>query len=185
MNNGNKDIIELRRRLTSMGRDANGETFLATVRKVDTEQRTCTVEAEGVAYEDVLLHAVANPDSRGGWIQPAVGSIVLVSRIGGSNELYVAMTSEAEALHFAVGDDAEAVFSADGLTVQAGDTRFHATSAGFSVNRGQDGLRKTLEQLIDAICQLTVSTGAGPSGPPLNVDSFMTIKTNLTQYLKD
>ena len=180
-----RDILELRRRLAAMGRMPGGGCFPATVREVDTDLRTCTVEAGGVAYHDVLLHAVASADSRGGWIVPATGSVVLVARIGDSNELYVAMTSEAEAVRFSVGDEAEAVFSADGLTVRAAETTFHATPSGFAVNRGDAGLRKTLEKLIDAIYKLTVTTGVGPSGTPGNAADFMKIKEDLTQFLEE
>lgn len=179
------DIFELRRRLAAIGRVTGGETFPAIVREVDAERRTCTVEAEGVTYDEVLLHGVADPDSRGGWIQPAVGSTVLVSRIGSSNELYVVMTSQAEAVRFTVGDQIEAALSAEGLTLKADSTTFHATPDGFAVNRGASGLRQTLEKLIDAICKLTVPTGSGPSGPPANVADFVEIKTELTQYLKE
>ena len=90
------DIIELRRRLSGIGRAPGGETFPATVRGVDGDRRTCTVEAESVTYDDVLLYAVADAGRRGFCFLPAVGSIVLVSRLGGSNELYVAMFSEVD-----------------------------------------------------------------------------------------
>ena len=77
---GEADIIELRRRLSGIGRAPGGETFPATVREVDGDRRTCTVEAESVTYEEVLLYAVADAGRRGFCFLPAVGSIVLVSR---------------------------------------------------------------------------------------------------------
>lgn len=163
---GDADIIELRRRLSGIGRAPGGETFPATVREVDGDRRTCTVEAESVTYEEVLLYAVADAGRRGFCFLPAVGSIVLVSRLGGSNELYVAMFSEVDEVRLSVGDSS-----------------FSMTAEGFAAGRGGSGLLSTLEQLIDAICALTVTTGTGPSGTPINAADFMQIKEDLKNYL--
>ena len=80
---------------------------------------------------------------RGFCFLPAVGSIVLVSRLGGSNELYVAMFSEVDEVRLSVGESS-----------------FSMTAEGFVAGRRQ---RPALhpEQLIDAICALTVTTGTG------------------------
>jgi len=44
-------------------------------------------------------------------------------------------------------------------------------------------LKKLLEELIDAITKLTVPTGTGPSGPPINTSQFISIKQKLEQAL--
>ena len=44
-------------------------------------------------------------------------------------------------------------------------------------------LKAKLEALIDAINEITVPTGTGPSGKPLNAATFTTIKGELSQIL--
>ena len=51
--------------------------------------------------------------------------------------------------------------------------------------RGGSGLKKTLESLIDAIVKLTVTTGVGPSGTPINAPDFMKVKQDLSNYLEE
>ena len=46
-----------------------------------------------------------------------------------------------------------------------------------------DTLKKILEELIDAINSLTVSTPHGPSGTPLNAATFSSIKGKLDTIL--
>lgn len=48
-----------------------------------------------------------------------------------------------------------------------------------------DTLKGLLEELIDAITQLTVVTPTGLSSPPVNVATFIQIKTNLITLLSD
>lgn len=88
------------------------------MRGVDGDRRTCTVEAEDVTYDDVLLYAVADAGRRGFCFLPAVGSIVLVSRLGGSNELYVAMFSEVDEVRLSVGDSSFSM-TAEGFAAAA------------------------------------------------------------------
>lgn len=164
---GMRDIAEIRRRLAAMCAYESGETFLATVQDVDSNRRTCRVEVEGVTYHDVLLYAVDDASKGGFCFLPAVGSAVLVSRIGHSNELYVEMFSEVNEVR---------------LTVE--DSSFMMNEEGFIMQRGDSGLRRTLEKLIDALCTLTVTTGVGPSGTPVNVADFKEIKDDLKNYLR-
>lgn len=60
------------------------------------------------------------------------------------------------------------------------------TQKGFTFNFGDDfSLKKTLTQILDAILQLTVTTGVGPSGTPINVQTFTDIKNSLDNYLEE
>ena len=163
---GEADIIELRRRLSGIGRAPGGETFPATVRGVDGDRRTCTVEAEDVTYDDVLLYAVADAGRRGFCFLPAVGSIVLVSRLGGSNELYVAMFSEVDEVRLSVGRE---LFLHDGGRFRRGPRRqrpaLHPGTAHRRDMRAHGDDRD------------------GASGPPINAADFMQIKEDLKNYL--
>lgn len=180
---GQKDIAELRRRLVG-GADDEPDTFYATIASVNETTRTCVVEAEEVPYDDVLLYAVADAGRRGFCFVPTVGSPVLVSRIGGSNELYVAMFSEVDRVLLTVGDKVSAKLDENGLSFTAGDTKLEATADGLELGKGSAGLLKTLSDLCDALTQLTVPTAVGPSGVPVNAADFARIKNELKQYLK-
>lgn len=60
------------------------------------------------------------------------------------------------------------------------------TQKGFTFNFGDDfSLKKTLTQILDAILQLTVTTGVGPSGTPINAQTFTDIKNSLNNYLEE
>lgn len=137
------------------------ETFYATVVSVDKERRTCTVEVEEVRYDDVLLHAVADGEQRGFCFEPAVGSTVLVSRIGGSNELYVAMFSEVDRARLSVGEELEATLSAEGLSLSIGEAKIEATTDRIAVdapeivlNGGDHGGLVQVEELRQSLDSL-------------------------------
>lgn len=112
---GQKDITELRRAFFGSRAD-DAATFYATVTAVDEAARTCAVEAEGVPYDDVLLHAVADAGQKGFFFVPRIDSTVLVSRIGGSNELLVSMFSEVDRALLTLGDKVQASMDTDALT---------------------------------------------------------------------
>jgi hypothetical protein len=60
------------------------------------------------------------------------------------------------------------------------------TQKGFTFNFGDNfSLKKTLTQILDAILQLTVTTGVGPSGTPINAQTFTDIKNSLDNYLEE
>lgn len=60
------------------------------------------------------------------------------------------------------------------------------TQKGFTFNFGNNfSLKKTLTQILDAILQLTVTTGVGPSGTPINAQTFTDIKNSLDNYLEE
>lgn len=72
--------------------------------------------------------------------------------------------------------DAKTSFVKGNLTFEM-DDKFKIDVAGKS-------LKSKLEELIDEIGKITVTTPVGPSGPPINFAKLMTIKANLTQLLK-
>ncbi|WP_291152230.1 hypothetical protein [Flavobacterium sp. UBA7680] len=54
----------------------------------------------------------------------------------------------------------------------------------FKINAGGKSLKSKLEELIDEIGKITVTTPVGPSGPPINLNKLITIKANLAELLK-
>lgn len=73
-----------------------------------------------------------------------------------------------------------------------GNTYLEEAGAGNLVNIGAeadeaaakgDTLKSLLDETFDAILQLTVNTGVGPSTPPLNSAAFQAIKQKLSTFL--
>lgn len=79
--------------------------FQAQVSGVDESARTCTVKTGGITYGDVRLYSVVKPELKGFAFIPVVGSIVLVARIGDSNELCIVQFSEVEKVIFTIAED--------------------------------------------------------------------------------
>lgn len=80
--------------------------------------------------------------------------------------------------------DATATVNTDGIELKIGSSTITVTSGGLTLKKGGAGLKKTLESMLDAICQLTVPTGVGPSGVPNNMASFQQIKAEVSQYME-
>lgn len=195
-----KEIEELRRKL--LGGNQADTVFQAVVTKVDEQEFTCEVKRDGaVDYFDVRLRGVIDSGLQGIALIPKLQSTVLVCRIGSSNELFVCQFSEIDKVLFTArdaaftfngdkllisqGEKVTVTVDAEGLTVQAGETAFKASTAGLSLTRKNSGLKKTLDDLLKAIQNLTVTTGVGPSGPPINIQDFIQVQTDLANYLEE
>ncbi len=195
-----KDIEELRRKL--LGGNPADTVFQAVVTKVDEQEFTCEVKRDGaVDYFDVRLRGVIDSGLQGIALIPKLQSTVLVCRIGSSNELFVcqfseidkvlftardtAFTSDGDKLSLSQGEKVTVTVDADGLTVQAGETAFKVSTGGLSLTRKNSGLKKTLDDLLKAIQNLTVTTGVGPSGPPVNIADFIKVQNDLANYLEE
>jgi hypothetical protein len=76
----------------------------------------------------------------------------------------------------AVISDAKTSFKKGNLTFEM-DDKFKIDVAGKS-------LKSKLEELIDEIGKITVTTPVGPSGPPINLPQLTIIKGKLTELLK-
>lgn len=180
--------------------EAAETVFYGEVSEVDEGARTCTVIMEGIPYENVLLYAVENTELKGPVLFPKIGSTVLVERIA-NDRYFVAMFSEIEKVLLTIGEKTKAEISEESISIQAGDKTtvmadaencllqvgesvVKATEKGLTIIKGGAGLKKTLEELINAIMKLTVTTGVGPSGVPINITEFMKIKQDLNNYLE-
>lgn len=158
-------------------------SFYGRVVRVDEAKRTCDVDVQGVQYNGILLYAVENVDRKGTVKIPAVESIVLVARIDGSERLYVALFSEVDKMIFTAGEKQSIECTEEAIEIKTDETTFRIGTDGMVLNRKESGLLNTLEKLCDALCALTVTTGVGPSGVPINVKDFLDIKADLANYL--
>lgn len=73
---------------------------------------------------------------------------------------------------------------AESLTLASDQSTVRITTGGLTLKKGGSGLKKTLESILDGICQLTVPTGVGPSGVPINSAVFQQIKADLPNYME-
>ena len=179
----NERTEAIRKKLQEMfsGED---QVFLATVKEVDENEFTCTVLIDDeLEYTDVRLRSVIDQQKQGFAFVPKVGSMVLVGRIGNSDQLFVALFSEVNKVLMTAGS-LEVTVDPEKVEVKKGSSTFRQTEAGFTFTRSNEGLKKLLQDLITEITQLTVPTGVGPSGMPINAAAFTAIKTRVGNLME-
>lgn len=156
----------------------------ARVSEVDDTAMTCRVVIPGKPDRpDVRLRAVITNDA-GLTIIPSVGSDVLVALIDNRAESSVVLaTSEVDSILFKTADS-EWVLDNTGVDAQVGKTLFTAGSEGYVLKRENESLKGLLDELIDAISKITVPTGTGPSGTPVNAAVMLNIKKRLNTVFK-
>lgn len=134
---------------------------------VKVEGATCSVEhvMDGYIIEDVRLNA-ASEDDEGIIVTPKVGSYVIISSID-SILYYVSMFSEIDKVDFKCKGDVTS--SIDGK---------------YSIQNKQQSLITLVNELIDAISAITVTTAVGPSGIPVNKPQFDVIKHKFNELIQ-
>ena len=162
----------------------NDQVFPVTIKSVDEDEFTCTVLFDGeLEYTDVRLRSIIDSDKQGFCFIPTVGSMVQVGRIADSEQLFVALFSEVDKVLMNSGS-LEVIVDQSKVEVKKGNTTFKQTEAGFTLTKDSEGLKKILQDLITAITQLTVPTGVGPSGMPINTTAFQSIKTRVGNLME-
>lgn len=111
-----KGVDELRSLFNSRIRESGITSYYAEITDVNEAARTCTVDRDGIEYEDVLLYSVEQADLKGFVCIPTIGSTVIVSQIGGAERYFVSMFSEIDKVLFTVRDKVQAEINADLLT---------------------------------------------------------------------
>ncbi len=180
-----REVDEARRLLARRLQQAAYGTFYGTVEEVDEKTRTCDVRVGRIVYKGVLLYALEDGSLKGAVVIPGRDSGVLVSRIAGGNRFYVSMFSVIDKITVTIGEKQIATFCANGFEIKTDQSALGVTSEGLILKRGGAGLKKTLGDLCDALARLTVTTGVGPSGTPINKMDFQRIKQELNDYLED
>ena len=212
-----KEIDEIRRKFQSSFSGDGDAIFPAIVTEVNEDEFTCTVQRdEQVDYFDVRLRGLVKAELQGFAFIPKLESIVLVARIGKSNELFVCQFTEIDKVIFTdndlelkidlenidikkgekitihvdaeklevVNDKTKVTHEAEALTLLSDQATIKITTGGLTLKKGGFGLKKTLDKMLDGICQLTVPTALGPSGVPINLATFQQIKADLPNYLE-
>ena len=177
-----KEIDNIRQQFHALLRQAGTSNFYGKVTAVNESARTCTVEMDSIPYENVLLYSLEKPDLKGFVMIPEIGSTVLVSRVM-DERYFVSMFSGVSRIIYLVSDIAIQT-DEEGCSIKAKDTIVKVTPGGITVDKGKSGLKKTLNDLLDAIMKLTVPTAVGPSSVPVNTPDFVKIKQDLENYLE-
>ncbi|MFR9574301.1 MAG: hypothetical protein SNG79_01415 [Rikenellaceae bacterium] len=100
-----REIDELREKMRRQFASNVDSVFSAVVTEVDEELFTCTVQRdESVDYYDVRLRGLVNSELQGLAFIPKLESVVLVCRIGTSNELFVVQFTEIDKICFTNND---------------------------------------------------------------------------------
>jgi|AMZC01.1.fsa_nt_AMZC01002902.1_18 hypothetical protein len=149
----------------------NDKSNLQVAKVVKVTGNICTVDFEDgrPLLDQVRLKAVIDDDENAFLIIPKEGSYVLISPLAGNNaNQIIAAYSVVERLE---------------LKIER--TLFKIDKEGFLLSRQNDSLQNVLSDLIDAINSITVPTGTGPSGTPINSPSFNNIKLRLQKILKN
>lgn len=152
---------EFKDHVNRMVKDAAQTVISGVVSDVSETVRTCSVKAGNVTYEDVRLYGVVKGDLKGFCFIPKVGSYVLASRIGGSNELFVIMFTEVDKVLLTIGEKVEAAMDAKELTYTNDKVALKITGSGVELEAKQitlnggsfDGMVKVreLEKNLDSI----------------------------------
>lgn len=83
-----------------------------------------------------------------------------------------------------VNDKTKVTHEAEAMTFLSDRATIRITTGGLTLAKGSSGLKKTLDDLLTAIQKLTVTTGVGPSGPPVNIADFQKVQQDLSNYLE-
>ena len=163
------DSGQIRRAINEL--TANGEELYAKVCEVTAlDVSAKTVDVAPVDGTAEVFGVPLQADTQGGGLVvfPAVGSKALV-----------VFTSKHTAVAVGYGE-------IDGIAYSDTQGAEWAVKGGkVSVKNGGYSLKQALDDLIDAIGQLTVTTGVGPSGIPVNKAAFDAVKQNIANLLND
>ena len=99
-------------------------------------------------------------------LYPADGSFVWVAEIDGPGKYGLLKCS-----------------TLDKAVLTIGTSKLTITAAGYKIERGSTNLGTVLHNIITHITQLTVPTGTGPSGVPVNAAAFNIDSNDLSQIL--
>lgn len=135
------------------------------VESVDKEKATCSMIVGGQLFPVVSLRSVITQKT-GVVFYPAVQSVIFACKIPGTNRFVALSFSEIESFHITIDD-----------------TEISGSKNGVVLKRGSESLKKIISDLLDSILQMTVTTGVGPSGTPINFAQFEQLKSRLNNLL--
>lgn len=167
-----KENEELRRIFERRLEEAGTSVFYGKVTAADEAARTCTVEMDGIPYENVLLYAIEKPDLKGFVFIPAVDSQVLVKRIG-DDRYCIEMYSVIDKVILSIGEkvtatlDAETLsYTNDKVSLTITGSKVELTADEIAFNGGNLGGLVKIQELKDNLDSLKTFVEAMHSALP-------------------
>lgn len=159
-----KETDELRKLFDRRIEEAGTTVFYGKVTAVAEAARTCTVEIDGIPYENVLLYAIEKPELKGFVFIPAVNSQVLVKRIG-DDRYCVGMFSVIDKVLLTIGENVTAALDAatfnyknDKVSLTITGTKVELTADEIVFNGGGLGGLVKIQELKDSLDSLKTFT---------------------------
>lgn len=183
-----KELDEIRRKWDNRFGSDGDTVFQAVVREVDEKEFTCVVRRDGaVDYYDVRLRGTIDAGLKGLALIPALQSIVLVSRIGKSNELFVSKCTEIDKVVF-TGNDLALTVDADNIDIKKGDKiTIHADAGKLEITNDKVKVQQVGQALTITADSATVKVGAdgitlgkGGSGLKKTLDDMLAAIQTIT-----
>lgn len=148
---------------------------------VNKNNFTCKVEFnENIYVDDVKLQALES-FNEGIVVIPEENSYVLVGKILNSDQYFILAYTSIEKILIKI-KNTELITSDEGIKFKFKNTELLINDY-ISVKTTNESLLELLANLIDLIMQLTVPTGTGPSGTPINASLFNQLKQRLNNIL--
>ena len=189
--------MNLDERLTDAFRQLKGQNLPSIiawgrVASVDEDTHTCEVSLVHTRLTLPKVRLSAEPDSESHFlVLPKVGSQVLIGLMDEQLRAVVIAFSQIQRFSCKTAtstlslDKDHAVQTAGNFVLEAkkGIQLQVPTGAKIDVGSGAVKLGKLLNDLLLQLAILTVPTGVGPSGPPVNAAKFTEIQTKLATLL--
>lgn len=116
-----KQAEEIARKLREMLKSSPG-TLIGTVQQVNADDPSVDVEIDGLVFHEVQLTSSMDNSLKGIKILPKKDSVVLVQRIGESNELFVVMFSEVDSIQWEI-ENMKLFVDKDGFVFNGGNNK--------------------------------------------------------------
>jgi len=158
-----KDVFDQIKRQTPV------QVVVGKVQSVDKKAFSCDLVIEaGADRPQARIRSVMDSKDTGMMLIPKKDSYVLVALIDNKPESsFICGYSEIDEVY-----------------VKIPQSEMRIDKEGFLMKRSSNNLGGLIGELIDAITQITVTTGTGPSGTPINAPSFEAVKQKFSQLLK-
>ena len=168
---------------------------IGTVKEVSPEAGTILVEFVQLETEANCAVLVPTTGANNVFHLPAVGTQVVCWLEGGKNLALGCVFSEADPVPAGVDENTESrqfgetvtTSKADSWKVEQGGISIELTGNKASLKNASTGLKTILNDILNAIKTLTVSTAVGPSGTPLppTIAKVTALEQNTEQLFND
>lgn len=140
------------------------QSILGIVESVDEGEFTCVIDDGDNVYNDVRLRPVLN-GNESQTIIPKEGSYAVAIRLEEDEEWMLVAADEIDKYRLVI------------------DTQeFEMDGSKFLLKKGSETMKKIMDDTLEGIEQLTVNTNVGPSSVPINIATFVAIKTRVDNF---